>query len=86
MNETISFAQPAKVVGTVPVDLPTPALSKMMTSRSFARVSRNKGSLFVTRISLRLSIFWEQGIEGLEMDLPEVHVSSEMDMQDDWDI
>src|SRR6202140_4395089 len=44
INASAFFAMPAKVVGTSPVELATPALLKMMTSRSLASPSRTAGS------------------------------------------
>src|SRR5206468_7500459 len=43
-NAAAFFAIPAKDVGTSPVELATPALLKMMTSRSLASPSRTAGS------------------------------------------
>src|SRR5207245_2613609 len=47
MNASAFFAMPAKVVGTSPVELATPALLKMMTSRSLASPSRTAGSQLI---------------------------------------
>jgi hypothetical protein len=44
IDERFRFAMPAKVVGTSPVELATPALLKVMTSRSLASPSRTAGS------------------------------------------